>query len=537
MKRRDFLQVAGLASAAPLLGPAVAAGTPRAATRRPPGRAELDELTVAELEAAMISGRYTSRRLAELYLAQIARIDQVSGGLHAVLELNPDALAIADERDRERREGRVRGPLHGIPVMIKDNIDTGDRMMTTAGSLALVGAPAPRDAFIVARLREAGAVLLGKTNLSEWANYRSSRSSSGWSGRGRQTRNPYALDRNPCGSSAGSAAAVSANLCALTIGTETDGSIVCPSSACGIVGIKPTVGLWSRTGIIPISDTQDTAGPMARTVADAVALLGPLTGGDAADTRTATSAGHAHADYRPFLDRDGLRGKRIGVLRSRFGFHEQVDAILVEALAAMQRAGAVLVDPVEIASTRAIGNAENLVLSHEFKDGLNRYLAGRVGVPVRSLTDVIAFNVRNAATSMPYFQQETLEEAERRGGLDSTEYREALATLLRGARADGIDATMQQHRLDAIMAPTGGPAWPIDLINGDHFGGGSSGFAARAGYPNITVPAGFVQGLPVGVSFFAGAWQEPALIAIAHGFEQASRVRRAPTLLPTLELP
>lgn len=537
MKRRDFLQVAGLASAAPLLGPASPSVITPSATRRVSRRAELDEMTVAELEAAMVSGRYTSRRLVELYLARIAAVDQASGGINAVLELNPDALAIADERDRERREGRVRGPLHGIPVMIKDNIDTGDRMMTTAGSLALMGAPAPQDAFIVARLRAAGAVLLGKTNLSEWANYRSRRSSSGWSGRGRQTRNPYVLDRNPCGSSAGSAAAVSASFCAITIGTETDGSIVCPSSACGIVGIKPTVGLWSRSGIIPIAETQDTAGPMARTVADAVALLGPLTGVDAADARTAGSVGQAHADYRRFLDRDGLRGKRIGVLRSRFGFHEQVDAVLADALGQMQRAGAVLVDPVEIASPRAIGGFENVVLSYEFKDGINRYLATRVGVPVDSLAEVIAFNSRNAATSMPYFQQETLEAAEQRGGLDSTEYQEALAGMLRGARAEGIDATMGEHGLDAILAPTGGPAWPIDLINGDHFGGGSSGFAARAGYPSITVPAGLVQGLPVGVSFFAGAWQEPALIAIASGFEQATRARRPPTFLPTLVLP
>lgn len=537
MKRRDFLQVAGLAGAAPLLTPAIVAPPTHFNTRRTPRRAELDEVTVAELEAAMISGRYTSRRLVELYHARIAAVDQSSGGLNAVIELNPDALAIADERDRERRDGRVRGPLHGIPVMIKDNIDTGDRMMTTAGSLALVGAPAPQDAFIVARLRAAGAVLLGKTNLSEWANYRSRRSSSGWSGRGRQTRNPYALDRNPCGSSAGSAAAVSANLCAMTIGTETDGSIVCPSSSCGIVGIKPTVGLWSRSGIIPISATQDTAGPMARTVADAAALLGPLTGVDPADPQTAASGNQAHADYRQFLDPDGLSGKRIGVLRSRFGFHEQVDAVLADAIALMQRAGAVMVDPVEIASPRSIGGFENLVLSYEFKDGVNRYLVGRVGVPAETLAEVIAFNIRNAARSMPYFQQETLVAAQERGGLDSPEYQEALAGMLRGAREEGIDATVREHRLDAIMAPTGGPAWPIDLINGDHFGGGSSGYAARAGYPSITVPAGFVHGLPVGVSFFAGAWQEPTLIAIASGFEQATRVRRAPTFLTTLELP
>lgn len=536
MKRRDFLQAAGLATALPL------AGTDRVRARRlpeaPPGsarRTELDELTVAELQAAMQSGRYTSRRLVELYLARSAEVDAVPGGVNAVIELNPEARAIADERDRERRAGRVRGPLHGIPVMVKDNIDTGDRMQTTAGSLALAGSRAPRDAFIIARLREAGAVLLAKTNLSEWANYRADRSSSGWSGRGGQTRNPYALDRNPCGSSSGSAAAVSANLCAVAIGTETDGSIVCPASACGIVGIKPTVGLWSRSGIIPISATQDTAGPMARTVADAAALLGPLAGADPRDPRSAAATGHAHPDYTRFLDRNGLRGKRIGVLRSRFGFHERVDAILDEALAVMRREGAVIIDPVEVKS-RGIGEHESIVLSYEFKDGVNRYLAGTPRAPVRTLPEVIAFNTANAEASMPYFGQDTLVKAEGRGGLETPEYREALAAMLEGARAGGIDATIAEHRLDAIMAPTGGPAWPIDVINGDHFGGGSSGYAARAGYPNVTVPAGFVHGLPVGLSLFAGVWQEPALIAMAYAYEQASRVRRAPQFLRTLEL-
>lgn len=485
----------------------------------------------------MAQERYTSRRLVELYLVRIGEVDRVAGGVNAVIELNPDALAIAERCDAERREGRARGPLHGIPVMIKDNIDSGDRMMTTAGSLALLGSRAPRDAFILARLREAGAVLIGKTNLSEWANYRADRSSSGWSGRGRQTRNPYALDRNPCGSSSGSAAAVSANLCAVTIGTETDGSIVCPASACGIVGIKPTVGLWSRTGIIPISATQDTAGPMARTVADAAALLGPLCGVDPSDARTSESAGRTHPDYTRFLARDGLRGKRIGVLRNRFGFHEAVDAILEQALAVMLAQGAVLVDPVEIKSPRTVGGLEGLVLSYEFKDGINRYLASLTNPPVRTLAEVIAFNTANAERSMPYFGQETLITAEGRGGLDTQEYREALDDMLRGSRADGIDATIAEHRLDAIMAPTGGPAWPIDVINGDHFGGGSSGYAARAGYPNITVPAGFVHGLPVGLSLFAGAWKEPELIAIAYGYEQASQVRRAPGFLRTMELP
>jgi amidase len=485
----------------------------------------------------MASGRYTSRRLVELYLARIAEVDAIAGGVNSVIEVNPDALAIADRADAERRAGRVRGPLHGIPILIKDNIDTGDRMMTTAGSLALVGPPAPRDAFIVARLREAGAVLLGKTNLSEWANYRSSRSSSGWSSRGRQTRNPYALDRNPCGSSSGSGAAVSANLCAIAIGTETDGSIVCPASACGVVGLKPTVGLWSRSGIIPISATQDTAGPMGRTVADVAALLGPLAGVDPDDSRTATAPARTITDYTAFLDRNGLRGKRIGVLRARFGFHEQVDDILEAALNVMRAAGAEIVDPVEMRSPRGVGGWENTVLSYEFKDGLNRYLAARPDAPVRSLTEVIAFNRANAGRVMPYFQQETLLASEQRGGLDSAEYREALTNMLQGSRQEGIDATMAEYRLDAIMAPTGGPAWPIDVIGGDHFGGGSSGYAARAGYPNITVPAGFVHGLPVGLSLFAGAWQEPALIAMAYAYEQASMARQAPRFLRTLVLP
>ena len=538
MKRRDFFHLAGLAGAAPLIPITRAGGTPPEGVQaRPPRRGALDELTVSELQAAMAARRYTSRELVQHYLAQIAEVDATPGGVNAVIELNPDALAMADRADAERRAGRVRGPLHGIPILIKDNIDTGDRMMTTAGSLALVGAPAPRDAFIVARLRDAGAVLLGKTNLSEWANYRSSRSSSGWSSRGRQTRNPYALDRNPCGSSSGSAAAVSANLCAVAIGTETDGSIVCPASACGVVGLKPTVGLWSRSGIIPISETQDTAGPMGRTVADVAALLGPLAAVDRDDPRTATAVGRRHPDYTTFLDRDGLRGRRIGILRGRLGFHEQVDAILAQARDVMRGAGAVIIDPVEVPSPRGVGGWEATVLSYEFKDGLNRYLATRPEAPVRSLAEVIAFNRANAAATMPYFQQDTLLASEQRGDLDTAEYREALTKMLQGSRKEGIDTAIAAHRLDAIMAPTGGPAWPIDVIGGDHFGGGSSGFAARAGYPSITVPAGFVHGLPVGLSLFAGAWQEPALIAMAYAYEQASLVRQAPRFLRTLDLP
>ena len=481
------------------------------------------------------SGEQTSRSITQLYLERIDSLDKRGPELRHMLDLNPDALEIAERLDSERKQGRVRGQMHGIPVLLKDNIDTADRMTTTAGSLALEGSIPAQDAFIARRLREAGAVLLGKTNLSEWANIRSTRSSSGWSARGGQGRNPFVLDRNPCGSSSGSGGAISASYAAVAVGTETDGSIVCPSSANGLAGIKPTLGLVSRSGIIPIAHSQDTAGPMARTVADAATLLGALAGIDPRDPATSASRGRSHPDYTRFLDRNGLRGKRIGVLRSRFGFHERVDAILDEALAVMRREGAVIIDPVEVKS-RGIGEHESIVLSYEFKDGVNRYLAGTPRAPVRTLAEVIAFNTANAEASMPYFGQDTLVKAEGRGGLETPEYREALAAMLEGARAGGIDATIAEHRLDAIMAPTGGPAWPIDVINGDHFGGGSSGYAARAGYPNVTVPAGFVHGLPVGLSLFAGVWQEPALIAMAYAYEQASRVRRAPQFLRTLEL-
>ena len=538
MKRRDFIQLTALGSAAPLAGLSAtsAASNRDKHTRLPAADFALEEKTVVELQESMATGTYTSRAICEMYLARIKEIDQVENGINSVIELNPDALAIADALDKERQAGKVRGPLHGIPVLVKDNIDTADKMMTTAGSLALAGNIASRDAFIIERLRAAGAVLLGKTNLSEWANFRSSRSSSGWSSRGRQTRNPYALDRSPCGSSSGSGAAVAANLCAVAIGTETNGSIVCPSSANGIVGIKPTVGLWSRSGIIPISATQDTAGPMARTVADAAALLGPLTGTDPRDARTRESEGMRYSDYTQFLDKNGLQGKRIGVLRSTFGFHEQVDEIMSKALAVMQQAGATLVDPVEIKTMQEFGDSGYQVLLYEFKDGLNKYLATANG-KVKSLDELIAFNKEHRDEIMPYFQQERLEAAAEKGGLDSQEYQQALKKMLTLSREQGIDAVMAAHKLDAIVAPTGGPAWCIDLINGDHFGGGSSSMAARAGYPNITVPAGYVHGLPVGISMFAGAYQEPRLIAMAYAFEQASKVRQAPAMPATLNLP
>jgi amidase len=421
--------------------------------------------------------------------------------------------------------------------MIKDNIDTGDRMMTTAGSLALIGPPAPADAFIVKKLREAGAVLLGKTNLSEWANFRSERGSSGWSGRGRQTRNPYALDRNPCGSSSGSGAAVSANLCAITIGTETNGSIVCPANANGVVGIKPTVGLWSRSGIIPISHTQDTAGPMARTVADAVALLGPLTGLDEEDPRTTESDGHFYKDYRQFLNSGGLEGKRLGVWRGSMGFHEKVDQIMEKSMDLMIAAGAEITDLQEIPGQDEIGGSGYLVMLYEFKHGLNQYLSSRPEIKVSTLQDLIEFNETNREKSMPYFEQERLLLAQDMGDLDSPEYREALEKVLRLSRQQGIDQALGENSLDAIIAPTGGPAWPIDQINGDHFRGGSSSPAARAGYPSITVPAGYVQGLPVGISLFSTAWKEPELIAMAYAFEQLRGPREVPGLLQTLELP
>ncbi|MEZ4376934.1 MAG: amidase [Gemmatimonadales bacterium] len=537
MKRRAFLQSATVAGAVPLLGPrgvnpAVhSPDTSNAMTHR----GELDERSLDELQLGMTRGDWTAERLVELYRAQVALRDAPRAGIHAVIEMNPDAEAIARDLDRERRAGFVRGPLHGIPVMLKDNIDTGDRMQTTAGSLALVGAPAPRDAFLVGRLRAAGAVVLGKTNLSEWANFRSSRSSSGWSSRGGQTRNPHVLDRNPCGSSSGSGAAVAASLCAIAIGTETDGSIVCPASANGVVGLKPTVGLWSRSGIIPISATQDTAGPMGRTVRDVATLLGALAGVDPRDPRTAEAVGHAHADYTRFLDPDGLRGRRIGVLRRAFGFHEAVDRLMEEALAAMRDAGAILVDPVEINAPRGIGGLEGQLLRMEFKTGLDRYLAARGStVAVHSLRDVIAFNEAHAARTMPYFGQETLLEAEAGQGTDEPGYAETRARLLEGARRDGIDATLAKDRLYAIVAPTGGPAWVTDVLNGDHFGGGSSGHAARAGYPNITVPAGQVHGLPVGISFFSTAWREPELLGMAHAFEQHTHRRRPPQYLASL---
>lgn len=542
MDRRQFVRRgvaigAGVAIAGRPAAAGAAGGPGGAPVELPPSPFALEEVTVAELQAGMASGRFTAHGIAERYLQRIQDVDRTGPSVNSVIEVNPDALAIAAQLDAERAAGKVRGPLHGIPVLIKDNIDTADRMKTTAGSLALAQSHAPRDAGLVTRLREAGMVILGKTNLSEWANWRSSRSSSGWSGRGGLTRNPYALDRNACGSSSGTGAAIAANLAAVGIGTETDGSIVCPSNANGLVGIKPTVGLVSRAGIIPISASQDTAGPMCRTVRDAAALLGVMAGPDERDRATRASAGRIAPDYTAFCDPDGLRGARIGVVRQLFNAGPAVTRVMEDVLAAMREAGAVLVDPVAVPSLGQFEAAEYEVLLYESRAGLDAYLATLTtpGLP-RTLADVIRFNEEHADASMPYFGQDILQRAQEKGGLDSPAYRKALATCRRLTRAQGIDLVMRTHRLDALVAPTGGPAWLTDLVNGDHFGGGSSGLAAVAGYPSITVPAGRVFGLPVGLSFVAGAWEEGKLVRYAYAFEQAVRARRPPRFLATAAL-
>ncbi|MGH9457679.1 MAG: amidase [Thermoanaerobaculia bacterium] len=496
---------------------------------------DLDEANIGDLQAAMSEGRWSAREIAEMYLR---RIDEVDGGLgvNSILEINPDAIRIATERDEERRQGRVRGPLHGVPIVVKDNLDTADRMMTTAGSLALMGHIAKRDSFVVQRLRDAGAILLGKTNLSEWANFRSTHSSSGWSGRGGQTRNPYALDRNPCGSSSGSGAAIAANLAAAAIGTETDGSIVCPSTSNGLVGIKPTVGLVSRAGIVPISHTQDTAGPMARTVADAAAVLSAIAGVDPRDDATSAAKGHLHADYTKFLDKDGLKGARIGVARKVFGFNRGVDGLVENAIDVMRKLGATIVDPADIPTYGEEGEAEWQILLYEFKHDLNAYLAGIPEEFPRTLAGLIAFNETHAREEMPYFGQEIFKLSEEKGPLTEKEYKDALAKARRLTREEGIDAILKKEKVDAIIAPTGSPAWPTDLVNGDHFVGGYSSPSAVSGYPHITVPMGMVFGLPVGLSFFAGAWSEPALIRLAYAYEQATQAREVPRFLATADL-
>jgi amidase len=521
MKRRDFLKASALGAAAGCAAPSGSRPAP-----------ELEEATVSSLQEAMTAGRETAAGLAKKYLERIADIDPA---LRSVLETNPDAVAIARALDEERSAKGPRGPLHGIPVLVKDNLDTHDRMRTTAGSLALEGSIAAKDSFVVARLRAAGAVILGKTNLSEWANFRSSRSTSGWSGRGGLTRNPYSLDRNPSGSSSGSGAATSANLCAVSVGTETDGSIVSPSTLCGIVGLKPTVGLVSRSGIIPISASQDTAGPMTRTVTDAAILLGGMTGVDPADPATEASRGKAERDYTTFLDAEGLKGARIGVARKYFRPGAVGENVVEAALQEMKRRGAILVDPADLPTHGTIGSGEMEVLLYEFKDGLNRYLAGvDAKLPVHTLEELIAFNEKHQDREMPYFGQETLIRAQAKGPLTERPYLDALEKCRRLSRAEGIDAVMDQHKLDALVAPTGGPAAKSDLIHGNRSVGGSSNAAAIAGYPSITVPAGGVLGMPLGISFFGRAWSEPVLLKIAFAFEQATKARRAPKLLASI---
>ena len=499
---------------------------------------ELDEADLAQLQAWMTSGRYSSRQLTELYIRRIEQIDRKGPALTSIAEVNPDALTIADALDRERKQKGPRGPLHGIPIAIKDNIDTADRMMTTAGSLALEGSIAARDAFVVERLRAAGAVIVAKTNLSEWANFRSNKSTSGWSGRGGQVRNPYALDRNPCGSSSGTGAAVAANLAAAGVGTETDGSIVCPSAAAALVGIKPTIGRVSRTGIIPISHSQDTAGPMARTVADAAILFEAMIGRDARDRTTTAAAAAKPFDHRAALVPGALKGARIGVARKRyFGYSPATDRVIDTAIAKLKELGAVIVDPADIATASQLEDCEFEVLLYEFKADLNRDLGALpASARVRSLADLIAFNEREKTREMPYFGQELFVMAQKKGPLTDAAYRRAHATCRARARTLGIDATIARHKLDAIVAPTGTPAWPIDLVNGDHFLGASSTPAAVAGYPSITVPAGEVFGLPVGISFIGTAWSEQRLIALAYSYEQATHHRKPPRFLPMADV-
>jgi amidase len=496
---------------------------------------ELDEITISDLQHGMQSGKFTARSLVEKYSARIEEIDKRGPAINCVIELNPDAVSIADSLDEERKARGPRGLLHGVPVLIKDNIDTADKMMTTAGSLALVGSKPAQDSSVVQRLRAAGAVILGKTNLSEWANIRSSHSTSGWSGRGGLTKNPYALDRNPCGSSSGTGAGISANLCAVGIGTETDGSIVCPASSNGLAGIKPTVGLVSRSGIIPISHSQDGAGPMCRTVRDAAILLGALTGVDPQDLATAASQGKSLTNYAQFCDPNGLKGARIGIARKYFGFNDAVDALMEQALDAMKKQGATLVDPADIETFGKFDESELLVFMYELKADLNAYLA-RLGpnAPVHTLKDIIDFNDRNRQKEMPYFGQDLFLKAEAKGPLSEKAYLNALEKNHQLARTEGIDATMDKYHLDAIVAPSGGPAWITDLVNGDHAAGGSSNAAAVAGYPNINVTAGFISSLPVGISFFGRAWSEATLIRLAFAFEQATKSRQAPRFLATI---
>ncbi len=538
MNRRDFLHATALGALPMTVAPSILqASTPSwsSAARYHPKSFAWEEATIVQLQAAMRTGKATAASIVKKYLKRIEEIDRGGAAINSIIELNPDALAIARELDKERKGRGARGPLHGIPVLIKDNIDTHDRMMTTAGSLALLGSIAQRDSFVAQKLREAGAVILGKTNPSEWANFRSTRSTSGWSGRGGLTKNPYALDRNPGGSSSGTGAAVAANLCAVGIGTETDGSITCPSAFNGLAGLKPTVGLVSRAGIIPIAHSQDTAGPMTRTVTDTAILLGALTGVDPCDAATEGSARKFFSDYTQFLDPHGLRGARLGVARQFFDLQPVAAKVAEAAINELNRCGAILIDPANIPTSKQLGEGESLVLHYEFKTDLNAYLAGLgPGAPVSTLQDIIEFNERNRDTEMPFFGQEHFLTAQEKGPLTDKAYVEALERNHRLSRDEGIDAVMNDHKLDALVAPTMGPAHLTDLVYGDRRTGGCSTPAAMAGYPHITVPMGDVFGLPVGLSFFGRAYSEPTLLKLAFAFEQATMARKAPRFLATI---
>jgi amidase len=533
MKRRNFVRLASAAGLSTIAFP-FAQCQPKAgekANSADQPSFEFAEMTVAEMQQRMKGGTLTSRALTQAYLDQIAALDKEGPKINAVIELNPDALGIAEAMDKERKDGKVRGPMHGIPILIKDNIDTADKMQTTAGSLALTGNVASGDAFVVKRLREAGAVILGKTNLSEWANFRSTRSSSGWSSRGGQTKNPYILDRSPCGSSSGSGVAVAANLCAVAVGTETNGSVTCPASMNGVVGIKPTVGLVSRSGIIPISKTQDTAGPFGRTVADATVLFSAMIGGDLADPARTTVTYKAFNDLSASLDINGLQGKRIGVDKGFLKQHEGVDSLLKQALNQMRQKGATIVE-VEYMKTQQTDGAESIVLQYEFKDGVNKYLSKSNAKP-KSLEALIAFNKANAATAMPYFQQELFEISQSRGDLESKEYKDALAKIMHVG--DLLNELFESQKLDALCGPATGPSWCTDLVNGDFWTGyGGYGPAAVSGFPSITVPMGAVNELPIGLSFLGKAYGEAALIRIAYAYEQASKNRKAPKFIETI---
>lgn len=493
------------------------------------------ESTILHLQRRMRRGEISSSKIVTQYLRRIEAIDISGPKLNALIEINPEAMSIAESLDEERISGYLRGPLHGIPIVLKDNIDTADQMTTTAGSLALTGITAAEDAFLVQKLRRAGVVILGKANLSEWANFRSTHSVSGWSSRGGQTRNPYGLDRNPCGSSSGSAVAVAANLCMAAVGTETDGSIICPAQANGVVGLKPTLGLISRSGIIPIAHSQDTAGPMGRCVEDVAILLGAMTGVDPLDPTTSDSAGKSYQDYRQFLRKDGLKGVRLGVARNFFGFNPKVDKLMDECLKILKTCGTELVDPANLENAEAADSTELEVLLYEFNSDLNAYLSKLgPGARVHSLQELIRFNEENKDKVMPFFGQERMLMASEKGSLSDQDYLKALADNHRLSREEGIDATLRKHNLDAIVAPSGGPAWLTDYVNGDSHSGGCTSPAAVAGYPHITVPAGYIHGLPVGLSFFSTAYAEPSLLRMAYAFEQATHIRKPPEFARTI---